>query len=201
MLFMSSSQDEYSSATHQSETMGGDPLSRLHRHIIRFSIIDNVLLLMLIMTGFGGSGGTVLLFVILAALLIVPLSVISIVMLQRKSSGGLNVGIANLSLTGSLFLLIGVLGLYSYVFESYGNILLLVALTLLGVSTLRRVKTMRNDAYASWYDSHTISTSNPGDDSEVLSTCPGCDSILAVIPSKLSSEDVCPNCGCKLVSS
>jgi len=197
---MSSSQDEYSSASHQSGTMGGDPLSRLHQHIIRFSIIDNVLLLMLVLTGFGGSGGTVLLFVILAALLIVPLSVVSIVMLQRKSPGGLNVGIANLSLTGSLFLLIGVLGLYSYVIESYGNLLLPLALTLLGVSTLRRVKTMRNDAYASWYHSQANSTINPSDDSEVLSTCPGCDSILAVIPSKLSSEDVCPNCGCKLVS-
>ena len=200
MLFKSSSQDEYSSASHQSGAMSGDPLSRLHRHIIMFSIIDNVLLLMLMMTGFGGSSGTVLLFAILAALLIVPLSAVSIVMLQRKSPGGLNVGIVNLSLTGSLFILIGVLGLYSYIYGPYRNFLLPVALTLLGVSTLRRVRTMRNEAYSSWYHSHTLSTSNPRGDSEVLSNCPSCESILAVIPSKLTTEDVCPNCKCKLVS-
>ena len=174
-------------------------MSRLHGHIVRFSLIDSILLVMLLMTGFGGAGGSIALFALFAALLIVPLGVISIVMLRRKSPGGLNVGIANLSLTGSLFLIIGVLGLYSYATGHEGNILLPAALSLLGISTLRRVRTMRNDAYAVWYHSHSDNMGNVGEESEILSTCPGCDSILAVIPSKLTTEDLCPNCGCKLV--
>ena len=173
-------------------------MSRLHAHIIRFSIIDTILVLLLLMTGFNGAGSTVTLFALFAVLLIIPLSAVSIVMLHRKSSGGLNVGIANLSLTGSLLLLIGILGLYSHVSTAEGSFLLPIALTLLGVSSLRRVTTMRNDAYTTWYNSHST-TIDAGENSEILSTCPGCESILAVIPSKLTTEDLCPNCGSKLV--
>ncbi len=176
-------------------------MSRLHGHIIRFSVIDCVLLLLLLMTGFGGAGATITLFALLSTLLIIPLGVVSIVLLHRKSTGGLNVGIANLSLTGSLFLIIGVLGLYSYAISTEGIILLPVALTLLGVSTLRRVATMRNEAYSAWYHSHAASANYSEGNSEMLSTCSGCDSILAIIPAKMTKEDVCPNCGCLLVSS
>ncbi len=197
--FMSSSQDEYSSAGPQSGIMSGDNMRRLHGHIIRFSLIDSVLVLLLLMTGFNGSGSTITLFALLAVLLIVPLSVVSIVMMHRKSSGGLNVGIVNLSLTGSLLLLIGLFGIHSQITGVGGSLLLSVALTLLGVSSLRRVKTMRNVAYSTWYHSHS-SQEVAGNESEVLSTCPSCDSILAVIPSKLTTEDRCPNCGSMLVS-
>ena len=174
-------------------------MRRLHGHIIRFSLIDSVLVLLLLMTGFNGSGSTITLFALFAVLLILPLSVVSIVMMHRKSPGGLNVGIVNLSLTGSLLLLIGLFGIYSQITGVGGSLLLSVALTLLGVSSLRRVKTMRNMAYSTWYNSHS-SQEVAGNESEVLSTCPSCDSILAVIPSKLTTEDRCPNCGCMLVS-
>ena len=175
-------------------------MSRVHGHIVRFCVIDCILLLMLLLTGFGGSLSTLSLFMLLAALVIIPLSIVSIVMLYRKSTGGLNVGIANLSLTGSYFLLIGVLGLYFYANGSEGNILLPIALSLLGISTLRRVSTMRNPAYSTWYQSYSNSSTIVTGDNEVMTLCPGCSSILAVIPSKLSPEDLCPNCDCELVS-
>ena len=158
-------------------------MSRVHGHIVRFCVIDCILLLMLLLTGFGGSLSTLSLFMLLAALVIIPLSIVSIVMLYRKSTGGLNVGIANLSLTGS-----------------EGNVLLPIALSLLGISTLRRVSTMRNPAYSTWYQSYSNSSTFVTGDNEVMTLCPGCSSILAVIPSKLSPEDLCPNCDCKLVS-
>jgi len=175
-------------------------MSRLHGHIVRFCIIDSILLLMLLMTSFSDSLSALSLFILLAAILILPLGIVSIVMLYRKSAGGLNVGIANLSLTGSYFLLIGVLGLYFYANGSDGNILLPIALALLGMSTLRRVSTMRNPAYTAWYQSYSNSALTDAGDSEVLTLCPTCSSILAVIPSKLSPEDLCPNCDCRLVS-
>ena len=174
-------------------------MSRLHGHLLIFSLMDSILLLVLLMSGFGASGGGVALFTLLAALLLVPLGVVSIVMLHRKSAGGINVGIANFSLTGSLFLIVGLLGLISYISSEDGSFLLPVAITLLGISTLRRVSTMRNEAYSSWYHSHNTQTYDEGN-SEILSTCPNCDSILAVIPSKLTTVDICPYCGSKLVS-
>ena len=175
-------------------------MSRLHGHLLIFSLMDSILLLVLLMSGFGAAGGGVALFTLLAALLLVPLGVVSIVMLHRKSAGGINVGIANFSLTGSLFLIVGVLGLISYISSEDGSFLLPVAITLLGISTLRRVSTMRNEAYSSWYHSHNTTQTYDGGNSEILSTCPNCDSILAVIPSKLTTDDICPNCGSKLVT-
>ncbi len=175
-------------------------MSRLHGHLLIFSLMDSILLLVLLMSGFGASGGGVALFTLLAALLLVPLGVVSIVMLHRKSAGGINVGIANFSLTGSLFLIVGVLGLISYISSEDGSFLLPVAITLLGISTLRRVSTMRNEAYSSWYHSHNTTQTYDEGNSEILSTCPNCDSILAVIPSKLTTDDICPNCGSKLVT-
>ena len=197
---MSSSQDEDSSAWCQSGHMGKDSMSRLHGHLLLFSLMDCILLLVLLMGGFGATGSAITLFALLAALLLVPLGVVSMILLHRKSAGGINVGIANFSLTGSLFLILGVLGLISYANSNDGSFLLPVALTLLGVSTLRRVSTMRNEAYSAWYHSHITSDLYDGEESEILSTCPNCNSILAVVPSRMSTDDICPNCGSKLVT-
>jgi len=139
------------------------------------------------------------LFALLATALIIPIGVVSIVMLYRKSEGGLNVTITNLAFTGSLLLIIGILGLYSYFSGSEGSILLSVALTILGGSTLRRIPTLRNDAYVAWYQSFSGSKTISSGDAEVLTLCPRCSSILAVIPSKLTPTDLCPNCACRLV--
>ena len=37
-------------------------------------------------------------------------------------------------------------------------------------------------------------------ENEVFATCPSCSTLLAVIPSKLSEEDKCPNCNGNLVN-
>ena len=58
---------------------------------------------------------------------------------------------------------------------------------------------MRYVAYFSWFFCLNTQTYDEGN-SEILSTCPNCDSILAVIPSKLTTDDICPNCGSKLVT-
>ena len=49
-------------------------MSRLHGHLLIFSLMDSILLLVLLMSGFGASGGGVALFTLLAALLLVPVS-------------------------------------------------------------------------------------------------------------------------------
>ena len=73
-------------------------------------------------------------------------------------------------------------------------------LVLLGNSTRKRVSTIRNSQFMQWYnkrlDSEVILRNE-----EVYASCPNCDSLLAVIPSLLSSKDRCPNCDGLLVNS
>ena len=120
----------------------------------------------------------------------------------RRSPHGIGLGIACLGLTGSAFLLLGGLGVFGYLTGNSEGILLPAVLTLLGISTLRRIPTMRNPSYVSWYANQNdggITAAVAGH--EVLATCPTCHSILAVIPDGLSSSDRCPNCGMALVLS
>ena len=73
-------------------------------------------------------------------------------------------------------------------------------LVLLGNSTRKRVSTIRNSQFMQWYnkrlDSEVILRNE-----EVYASCPNCDSLLAVIPSLLSTKDRCPNCDGLLVNS
>ncbi len=76
-------------------------------------------------------------------------------------------------------------------------------LILLSLSTLRRVKTIREPAYKNWYYNTNEDLSdirqNISED-EILATCPSCATLLAVVPMKLSIEDKCPNCNANLVN-
>ena len=76
-------------------------------------------------------------------------------------------------------------------------------LVLLSLSTFRRVRTVRNPTFKNWYNSVNedydgVKEKISGD--EVLATCPSCSTLLAVIPSRLSIEDKCPNCNANLVN-
>ena len=120
----------------------------------------------------------------------------------RKSPHGISLGIACLGLTGSAFLLIAGWGVIGYLTGNSDGILLPAVLSLLGISTLRRIPAMRNPSYVTWYGNQNdggITAAVGGH--EVLATCPTCHSILAVIPDGLSSSDRCPNCSMALVLS
>ena len=76
-------------------------------------------------------------------------------------------------------------------------------LILLFLSTFRRVRTVRDPTYRNWYNSINEDLHNIRgkiSDEEVLATCPSCSTLLAVIPSKLSIDDKCPNCNANLVN-
>jgi hypothetical protein len=78
-----------------------------------------------------------------------------------------------------------------------------ILLLLLSISTLRRIKTIRNPTYKNWYNDkeENISDLNSQlNEGEVFATCPSCSTLLAVIPSKLSVDDKCPNCNSNLVN-
>ena len=181
--------------------MGNGGLEQLHRHLCRFIAIDILLLVLLLTTSNSGSA-TISLFYFIVLLVLIPLGVICLALMIRKSPHGISLGIACLGLTGSAFLLIGGLGVIGYLTGNSDGILLPAVLTLLGISTLRRIPAMRNPSYVTWYGNQNdggITAAVAGH--EVLATCPTCHSILAVIPDGLSSSDRCPNCGMALVLS
>ena len=182
--------------------MGNGGLEQLHRHLCRFIAID-ILILVLLLTTISTSGSaTISLFYFIVLLVLIPLGIICLALMIRRSPHGIGLGIACLGLTGSAFLLLGGLGVVGYLTGDSEGILLPAVLTLLGISTLRRIPTMRNPSYVSWYANQNdggITAAVAGH--EVLATCPTCHSILAVIPDGLSSSDRCPNCSMALVLS
>ncbi|MBT4059436.1 MAG: hypothetical protein HOE69_03920 [Euryarchaeota archaeon] len=67
---------------------------------------------------------------------------------------------------------------------------------------VKRFSTFSNPLFVAWYigQGNNILASSKLNDDEMMGACPNCLSILAVKPIELSSEDLCPNCGERLVS-
>jgi hypothetical protein len=175
-------------------------MEALHRHLIRFIAIDIVLLVLLLATIGTSGSASILMFYILLGLVLIPLGVISVISMLRRAPMGISLGIASLGLTGAAFLLLGALGGIGYLAGESSEILLPAVLILLGVSTLKKIKTMRNPSYDMWYmEVHSSQHSDIDSEQEVLATCPTCFSVLAVYPEQLTINDTCPNCHEKLV--
>ena len=177
-------------------------MEQLHGHLIRFIAIDTVFIALIVMSLLSTWNGPVKVFTLILGAVLVPLGVLTTYTLHKRTEYGYKLGIYSLSLFGSAFLLLGLIVLSDSI--SAGGIWFLqgILFLLLGVSALRRVPTMRNPAYIQWYEgtgwggkfqSSTV-------DREVLATCPGCSSILAIYPNKMTSSDRCPNCNSNLVS-
>tara|TARA_Y100001970_G_scaffold166768_1_gene204039 strand:- start:49132 stop:49638 length:507 start_codon:yes stop_codon:yes gene_type:complete len=71
-------------------------------------------------------------------------------------------------------------------------------LALMSFVKKRENRRIRHPSFTSWYFSNEESEKILSED-EVYATCPDCDSLLAVIPSKLQLTDRCPNCDGLLV--
>ena len=81
----------------------------------------------------------------------------------------------------------------------YGLVLQSGLLVLLGFATRRRIATLHHPMFVDWYGSGKEGASKLSLD-EVYASCPSCSSLLAVIPSRLSRQDRCPNCDGLLVT-
>ena len=182
--------------------MGPSRMELLHRHLTRFIAID-VVLLILLLTTMGNSGSaSIFVFYMLLGLVLIPLGIVSVISMLRRSPSGINLGIASLGFTGAAFLLLGVLGGISYLTGESREILLPVVLILLGTSTLKKIPTMKNPSYDIWYRGENSSQHSRNEfEQEILATCPSCHSVLAIFPNQLTINDICPNCGERLVYS
>ena len=180
--------------------MNSDRMELLHRHLTRFiALVVIVLTLLLSSTGTSGSG-SILLFHVLLGVVLIPLGIVSVIVMHRRAHGGIRLGIATLGFIGAAFVLLGAIGGLGYFLGNSTEILLPVVLGLLGVTTLRRISTMRNQSYIMWYrGSQNSEFAEIIYNQEMLATCPACSSILAVYPDQLTINDTCPNCRERLV--
>ena len=123
-----------------------------------------------------------------------------VVSFKNKRKNGDILGIILLLILSLIFLLVGLQDLAR---EETMSIIQGILLLLLSASTIRRIRTIRNTVYKNWYNDIKENTGlfeKQLVEDEVLATCPSCSTLLAVIPSKLSEDDKCPNCGENLVN-
>lgn len=123
-----------------------------------------------------------------------PLSVIGAVLLRLRRSPGIFLSSISLGSLGICFMFEGFLILLTGPSAIVGALYVL-----LGISSVRRIKPLNNVSFRRWFEGMDITENNHLADEEVMAICPHCSSILAVIPSLLSEEDMCPECNGKLV--
>ena len=167
-------------------------MENLHKHLYRFMIID-LLLCVLIISTYSVSATV-------CSILILTLPLFAIISFKKKNRGGDIMAMIVLIILSLIFMFSG---LNEFTKENTTSTIQGFLLILLSLSTFRRVRTVRDLTFKNWYnrlnEDYNDLKGKISDD-EVLATCPSCSTLLAVIPSKLSIEDKCPNCNANLVN-
>ena len=167
-------------------------MENLHRHLYRFMIVDLLLGIFIV------SPLLILLPYYLSLILVIP--IFGVITFKNKRKYGDLWGISLLLILSLIFALVGIQDLSR---GDNSDTIQGILLLLLSISTIRRIKTIRNPTYKNWYNNmkENIDVLNSQlEENEVFATCPLCSTLLAVIPSKLSEEDKCPNCNGNLVN-
>jgi Na+/proline symporter len=136
----------------------------------------------------------------ICSLIILIFPLLGVISFKNRNKWGDSVAMIVLIILSIIFILSGLNELSK---DNTTNTIQGFLLILLALSTMRRVRTVRDPTYKNWYNSLNEDFSEIKEnisDEEVLATCPSCSTLLAVIPSKLSIEDKCPNCNAKLVN-
>ena len=98
--------------------------------------------------------------------------------------------------------LITIIDLISGIQGSIMSAIMAIMLIFIVIGMVKRFTTFSNPLFMAWYigQSTSILSTSELQSNEMMGACPHCLSILAVKPLELSGEDLCPNCGEKLVS-
>ena len=134
------------------------------------------------------------------SILILTLPLFAIISFKKKNRGGDIMAMIVLIILSLIFMFSG---LNEFTKENTTSTIQGFLLILLSLSTFRRVRTVRDLTFKNWYNRLNEDYNDVRgkiSDDEVLATCPSCSTLLAVIPSKLSIEDKCPNCNANLVN-
>jgi len=185
------------------EYLGGNmdlnqQMLNLHKHMVRFISINSIIFILLIssvwLNGVALSNLNSIIFLYIPAFL----CFYGVYQFKNRSKIGFTLALILLTFIGGFIAISGILlmPLGNTIDMLQGGLLMLLAYT-----TLKRLKTIKSQTFKSWYylDSFQFNPEELNED-EVLSSCPTCSSILAVIPSRLTPDDKCPNCGNNLVN-
>ncbi len=98
--------------------------------------------------------------------------------------------------------LITIIDLISGIQGNIMSAIMAIMLVFIIIGMGKRFRTFSNPLFIAWYigQSSSMLSSSKLQTNEMMGACPHCLSILAVKPLELSGEDLCPNCGEKLVS-
>lgn len=176
-------------------------LAAIHRHLFIFGLLD-IGIFVLIMATFGNLGNTLFTgFALGIAGLIVFYTLVIAFGFRQKNPSSDQKYTNILRLLAMFFMTVGVVqGLLSIASNQMILLVQSVLLLLLGRATNRRIKTLRHPMFVQWFSQGSGSSSELAGE-EVYASCPHCSSLLAVIPTRLSIEDRCPNCEGLLITS
>ena len=170
-------------------------MERLLRNMVVFISVMTMLILLLTISFLQYGVTFPVIGSIVICLLTIPVGVAAALSLRSKGSPGPWLGSSFLLMCGFALIVSGMV-MFSFVQLFQGALYIL-----LGVSSLRRIGTLRSEAFMQWYSGSGSNSIAGGmlNEGEVLAACPNCHSILAVIPVELKVGDRCPSCNGFLV--
>ena len=183
------------------DELHSEQLANAHRQSGTMLIFTLALIIFLLFATIGSIGGSVFIVVILLPL---PFCVIVVRGYYNRESWALPLVITIWVIAiGLCFLLmiIEFIAASQGTTDSWGYIQGLLLLYLCW-SMMQRLRLLRHPMFRAWYDGVTpaVSQQIALDPDEVLASCPHCQSLLAVQPLNLSSNERCPKCNLRLVS-
>ena len=175
-------------------------MAAVHRHLCIFTMLDMIIFALLMYRFSMVSGPFTEFLILLTAAAICGTGLVWTLRFRARVPSfdhRIDKLLTNLAV---FFLVVG--ALQAFLGISAGDIGLVLQsglLVLLGFATRRRIATLHHPMFVDWYGSGKGGASKLSLD-EVYATCPSCSSLLAVIPSRLSRQDRCPNCDGLLVT-
>ncbi len=163
------------------------------RHV-SFLIIVLSLVQILAIFGLPYQNSIFFIFPLVLGMVSVPISLVAAVLLRLRRGAGIFVSTISLGCLGICFITEGFLIIFTGPSVIVGGLYVL-----LGITSLRRISTINNPSFVSWFGGGNEVGISPVGEKEVVASCPHCSSILAVIPSLLSETDRCPECDGLLV--
>lgn len=133
-------------------------------------------------------------FPMIFAIISLPLSFLGAILLRLRKSPGIFVCSISLGSLGLCFVIEGIL-----LILTGPSIIVGTLYAMLGITSFRRIASLNNTTYVSWFEGKNSINPINLENEEVIAACPHCSSVLAVIPSLLTKNDICPECNGKLV--
>lgn len=171
------------------------PMEQIHRQLA-FMLLMSSALLALILGNFASI--SIVLLVGIGAVLTIQITIWST--FRRRHPRALDPAMLSYLVCTVAFALFSALALTMGILGNLSFLLLGLVTMFTTVSCWRRIKVLRDPIFRAWYAGLDVELNRLSLRSgEVMATCPNCRSVLALLVSGLTLDEVCPNCSAPLV--